>query len=270
MKRQAIKLLILSLVISVFFSCTEDTNGNEPPANIADKTIIVYMIADNNLDYFAEKNIIEMQRGWENYKNVNLIVYVDRADGAIPSHPIVLNIKNDTVKQITSPVIKSFPETNSCDVDNMKQILEEIISFYPAKKYGLILWSHGTSWFSKHTTNNLKKKLSYPQINEFSISKLPLTKSFGLDYNDEIDIADLKKALPIKFDFIIFDACFMGSIEVIYELKDKAEYIIASPSEIISYGFPYESIFPFLVSEEYKFIELCDNYIDFYNKKLST
>lgn len=263
--RRTLNLLALMLIIIGYPSCTED--NNEIPINIADKTIIVYMIADNNLDYFAEKNIIEMQKGWQNYENTNLIVYIDRADGSRPSHPIILKIKNDSTQQITSPVIKSYSEANSCDPDHMKKVLEDIISLYPSKNYGLILWSHGTSWFPKGTSNTIKSSLLSTRIHEFSNLKLPLTKSFGLDHNDEMEITDLAKALPLKFDFIIFDACFMGSIEVVYELKDKAEYIIGSSSEIISYGFPYESIFPFLISKSYQFSKLCDNYANFYSQK---
>lgn len=49
----------------------------------------------------------------------------------------------------------------------------------------------------------------------------PLTQSFGLDMSDELNINDLKKSLPVHSDFILFDACYMGSIEVLYELREK-------------------------------------------------
>lgn len=32
----------------------------------------------------------------------------------------------------------------------------------------------------------------------------------------------------------------MGGIEVAYELRNKTDYMIASPAEVISNGFPYE------------------------------
>jgi hypothetical protein len=57
-----------------------------------------------------------------------------------------------------------------------------------------------------------------------------------------MELADFANAIPYKLDFIIFDACFMGSVEVCYELKDKAEYIVASPTEILSPGFVYSSM----------------------------
>ena len=55
-----------------------------------------------------------------------------------------------------------------------------------------------------------------------------------------MELADFASALPLpnhrKWDFILFEGCYMGSVEVAYELKDKTEAIIASPTEIVSPG----------------------------------
>lgn len=42
----------------------------------------------------------------------------------------------------------------------------------------------------------------------------------------------MAKAIPFNkenLEFILFDACLMSSIEVLYDLRDKAKYVIASP-----------------------------------------
>ena len=44
----------------------------------------------------------------------------------------------------------------------------------------------------------------------------------------------------------MFDACFMQSIEVAYELRDYADYVIASPTETPGPGAPYDAIMPYL------------------------
>ena len=55
-----------------------------------------------------------------------------------------------------------------------------------------------------------------------------------------MELADFASALPLpnhrKWDFILFEGCYMGSVEVAYELKDKTEAIIASSTEIVSPG----------------------------------
>ncbi|MCK9561468.1 MAG: clostripain-related cysteine peptidase, partial [Bacteroidales bacterium] len=73
------------------------------------------MIADNNLDYFSVKNINEMEAGFNNNYNGNLLVYVDRAEGATPSHPIVYKISQDTTEAIMSEVAFVYEEQNSAN-----------------------------------------------------------------------------------------------------------------------------------------------------------
>ena len=41
-----------------------------------------------------------------------------------------------------------------------------------------------------------------------------------------MNIDALAAALPVRFDFILMDACLMGSVEVVYELRNKADFII--------------------------------------------
>lgn len=58
-----------------------------------------------------------------------------------------------------------------------------------------------------------------------------------------MDIKDLESAIPSNmFEYIIFDACLMGSVEVAYQLRNKTKYILASPTETLADGLPYEDI----------------------------
>ncbi len=224
--------LLLYLCVLLLCSC------NNKHDNLPLRTVIIYMIADNNLDYFSVKNINEMEAGFNNNYNGNLLVYVDRAEGATPSHPIVYKISQDTTEAIMSEVAFVYEEQNSANETVMTNSLLDIIQPYPAQSYGLILWSHGTAWYPEGANiSNLKN-------NDFdtTLRQSPYIKSFGKDGTDELCIKKLKNALPIHFDFILFDACYMGSVEVAYELKDNAHYIISSPTEVLSTGYPYQHI----------------------------
>ena len=68
-------------------------------------------------------------------------------------------------------------------------------------------------------------------------------------------------------EFILFDACLMSSIECMYQLKDKTNMIIASPTDILAYGFPYEYIIPTISKPNINYTEIGRNYMNFYNKK---
>ena len=43
-------------------------------------------------------------------------------------------------------------------------------------------------------------------------------------------------------EYILFDDCYMSSIEVAYELKDVTKYLIGSTSEMMAYGMPYATV----------------------------
>jgi len=60
----------------------------------------------------------------------------------------------------------------------------------------------------------------------------------GVDEESEMELVEFAAALPDKlFDFIILETCFSAGIELAYELKDKADYILGSSAEIVSPGF---------------------------------
>lgn len=78
------------------------------------------------------------------------------------------------------------------------------------------------------------------------------------------DLADAMADAGFHTEYILFDACYMSSVEVAYELKDVTHYLIASPTEVISYGFPYITMGKHLLgTPNYKGI--VDSFISFYS-----
>ena len=74
--------------LSAFFvllltACSSSSSHQEEPPisedELADCTVMVYMVADNNLSSYAEKDLEEMKVGMSNVKNsnVHLLVYID-------------------------------------------------------------------------------------------------------------------------------------------------------------------------------------------------
>lgn len=43
-------------------------------------------------------------------------------------------------------------------------------------------------------------------------------------------------------EYILFDDCYMSSVEVAYELKEATRFLIASTSEMMAYGMPYATV----------------------------
>lgn len=75
------------------------------------------------------------------------------------------------------------------------------------------------------------------------------------------------EALPYRFDYLIFDACFMANIETLYDLRAGFDYIVASPCEIMAAGFPYDRTVPYLFTGERigdRLTQVCRAFWDFY------
>lgn len=67
---------------------------------------------------------------------------------------------------------------------------------------------------------------------------------------DPESVHTLFAALPYRFDFLLFDDCFMANIETLYDLRASVDHVIASPCEIMADGFPYDRIIPQMFTDE--------------------
>lgn len=210
------------------------------------RTVFVYMAADNNLSGHAYKNIKAMSDVSEKIKNNNLIVYLDTDE--FEKTPRLLKIVNgkDGYK-----VLKTYQKQNSASKEVFQRVMRDMLDLTKSEEYGLVLWSHGNGWLP---------------------SEVPVSYSFGLDKTDKMEINDLVSAIPANlFDFILFDACYMGSIEVLYALRNKTPYIIASPMEILAKGFPYHLIVEDMFKTPSPNLRgICEKYYNHYNSLQGT
>ena len=165
----------LCLLLLIFSTCRKEEPDDEmPPTTVVSRTIIVYMAADNDLSDDAQENLKQMKQGYSE-TGARLVVFVDRAG----EEPSLLEVHPDKVL-----IVKSYPELNSATPAVLKKIIQEAVDLYPAREYGLILWSHGSSWLPANSG----------------------LRSFGNDSGTRMNIPDLAGSLPVKFRFILFDA----------------------------------------------------------------
>lgn len=231
------RYLILFLLFVVAMAC--DPISEEPPQfEEKQKTILIYMVANNNLSSQAQNNLESMKKGYVPAED-NLLVYMH-----LPaSNPLLLRLYRDADGSVAQDTVYRFPPQNSAETKSLANVLKVSRTMYPAQEYGLVLWSHGTGWLPQ----------GY------------YSKSFGADDGKEMDVIELAKALPYKLEFVIFDACLMGGIEVAYELKDSVNYVLSSPAEILSQGFPYDRIMKHIFKTPVEIEGVAREYFDFYN-----
>jgi hypothetical protein len=230
--------IIFLLLIQVSCKKSEMVQSREKVNNM----VLVYMEANNDLRYDALNSINRMELGAKNL-NGTLLVYIKTS--SVRSYLLKIKYDEDD-NRIVSDTVKVFENNSSSDPEFFKDVVRYAQTEYPADSYGLVLWSHATSW-SPASTGTIN------------------TKSFGRDTGKEFDIIELKNAMPDNLEFILFDACSMGGVEVLYEFKDKAKYIIASPTETIAESFPYQSITPMLFQGTAGLKGVARTYYEYYN-----
>jgi len=184
-------------------------------------TILCYMVSDSALDSYLINNLNEMQKVGSTDK-VNMIVQCKQSQTS--GDPYVYR-----GKMIKSS--SSNPKSNLSKIDTVSMAsyttLKDFIAWgektYPADKYILILWDHGDGWDEYYDTR--------------------VDRSICHDGNQSLKIIDIPKALSgYHFEALLFDACLMQMAEVLYEVKDYANYSLASEEETPASGFDYENL----------------------------
>ena len=127
-------------------------------------------------------------------------------------------------------------------------ILNDVKAFAPASVYTMIIGCHGMGWLPVYEM----KVRSAPHMKmHWEYQGVPLTRYFGgLTAEYQTDIKSLASGIAnagMKMEYILFDDCYMSSIEVAYELKDVTKYLIGSTSEMMAYGMPYAAIGEYLL-----------------------
>lgn len=218
------------------------------------KTVLLYMVANNNLSYDAENSISRLQNGYIPAEEGNLLVYKHCAG----MDPVLLHIKKGEEGTVVADTAYRFPPRVSATKSALTQALNVTQALFPADSYGLILWSHGTGWIPPLASSSSAAQ---------EVSGSAPQRTFGLDGKVELEIRDLAQAIPYKLSFMLMDACFMGGIETAYEVKDSVDYYIGSPAEILTESFPYHKIMQHIFKSTPDYAAVCREYYDYYNAK---
>ena len=245
---------ILALALLALTGCTK--NGEEPRYPHASRVVLVYMAGDNSLGGYVRDNLDAMRQGMASAPvDSRTIAYVDTPDG------------NPRLVEVTASgteTLHTWPGPhNSASAATVREVVGRVRTLAPADRYGLVLWSHGLAWMPSWATGYLtrsKGRMAEPW---------PPTKWFGQDTGASpagyLDTEQFSEAIPSGvFDYILFDACFMASVETLYALRDKAERIVCSPAEVIADGFPYAEIMAELLRPEPDLWAVCENYYRHY------
>ncbi len=189
-------------------------------------TVLVYMVADNDLEPFALLDLAEMMQVGRN-DDFTIVLQIDRAIGftdapigMMPNWTGTLRVRVDSGKLIE---LDDLGEKNMGDPMVLADFLTWGIDTFPADKIALVFWDHGSAW-----------------------------PGFGADASaayDGLTMAELATGMAAglagaqreRIALVGFDACLMGSLETALVMRDYAEYMLASQELEPGHGWDYAS-----------------------------
>ena len=205
------------------------------------RNILFYIAtdADATIDRDTPAKINQIRAGWQPDQG-EMLIYVDRrGQGALLLQ--MNNILTDGFYGVDT--LDVYGVENSADAVIFTRMIDKLLS-YPADSYGLLFFSHASGWLPAGALNNPRSsEINRQQIellnpSEVDLRTLVIDNGGGPRYEMEYD--DFAAAIPDNsLDFIIFEACLMADVMSMYELRNKAEYVLVSSAEIVSPGFSH-------------------------------
>ena len=242
------KILFAIMALAALTGCHKD---DPEPETKADRTVVIYMAAENNLGFekdagqimrYAYDDLKEIKQGMKTMGNNHLVVYVDKCKDDEPEFddqtPYMLHFWKGQLRD-------SIPmeESLTSDPAIFEKVLRQAFTQYPAESYGLVLWGHCNGWVIrndsvKYTAMSRKKAYAGDTGNNTYYS----AGSYWLNIPT---MAKVLSKMP-HLTYIFADCCNFMCLESCYELRNVADYIIGSPAEIPAVGAPYETVTPAL------------------------
>ncbi len=249
-------MLLLAVVLT---AC----NGIDRPfEGTYDQVIIYYGMGYNNLASNLKQNLRDLQRDvLPDLRNDKAIVAflhtpASYSDYYTPNPPVLVRIYRGPNGKPVRDTLKTYPEmTVSASAESMRRVMNEIQEMFPARRYGMVVSSHGSGWLPKNYKDNSSTSISLSSV--------------GVQYVGDkvrwLELPELASAIPYHLNFLILDCCLCGGIEVAWALKDVTDRLIASPTEILVDGMGYSILsWDVFAHEEPDFITYCEQYYDYY------
>ena len=253
----------------------DDLDGrelNEETRNV----LLLYSAGFNSISDYLKEDIQDLMKGdlpSDSRMRDVLLVYShlpSRKNAySEPNPPVLMRVyQGHAGEVVTDTLVRYHDSVHSADPVQLNAVLTYVKENFPAKTYGMIFSSHATGYLPAGYYTNpgdyiyapssammgrqgyRKSHRGVPYVEPEHDPSLPMVKSIGQDQvgsygsylSYEIQLEEFAEALPMYFDYILFDACLMGGVEVAYELAGKCGLVGFSQAEVLAEGFDYKAI----------------------------
>ncbi len=243
-----------------------------PNTKLRKWTIMVYLAGDNNLETYGVKDLGEMGLVGSS-DEVSIVAQFDRMSDQVSRRYFITANQN-----IEDNCVAEMDEVNTGDPQALLDFIIWTCQSYPAERYGLVLWNHGSGWkdddiYRTAERRNVADRITRGQVRGFTSGKSSrslfsttiehliddtveteraiLFDDSSADFLDNIELRSvLQKAVqqigqPI--DLLGFDACLMNMLEVHYQVRELCHLVVGSQENEPGDGWPYDAILSHLM-----------------------
>jgi hypothetical protein len=252
----------IALLVAMWLSVSITAAANSVPPGRAKWTVMVYMNANNNLESAAIVNFAEMAN--VQYTNdVRVVVQLKRkGQGLADSTPRWSGVRRYLIQEGAVPddasKISDLHDVNMGDGRTLSEFVAWATSTYPAERYALIMWCHGSGWRNmeiKSDGPSAPTPVATPPAAQTAARKVRapsgvMDSSFKASSEDEgVQLYNAELAIAIRYamagqklDLLAFDSCLMGMAETAYAVRNVADVLVASEDLVPQYGFDYTAL----------------------------
>ena len=273
--KKTCSLIIATLFIVVGVSCSngDSPDGPDVPVTPVGQTVFMFFPWSNSLLSDFRRTVEDMQTvvAQRSMKDERIMVFMATSE----REAVLFELKKQNGLCLTD-TLRRYSDRPFTSRQWLTSLFSEVMTLAPASRYGMVVGCHGLAWVPVQGQRNARKRLGSQEridkegddLMHFEVQGPVTTRFIGGTYPEtQIETTDLADAMAdagFHTEYILFDACYMSSVEVAYELKDVTHYLIASPTEVLSYGFPYTTMGKHLLgTPNYKCI--VDSFISFYS-----
>lgn len=267
-------------------------NGINPPyTGTFDQVLIYYGMGYNNLSANLRTNLEQLGSGILPGLHQDKAILAFSHNVAVsgnyvtPNPPVLMRIYRGSDGKPVVDTLQVYSDISlSASRETMRRVLDDIRADFPARRYGMVVSSHGTGWLpanynsSSESGARLLRARPSAEIPDETIysaapSRWPATKPIGNQFSRGhavtwLPLEDFSQALPMHLDYLVIDACLSGAVEVAYALKDCCDYLVLSPTEILTSGMVYTTLsWDMFAGQDPDLLTYCQEYYQKYDQE---
>lgn len=275
--RIVLALALLALVSGATSCCHHDTEEDIVPKRV----LLIYSAGFNSLSGYLTTNIADLKEGEylpkKSSEDILLLASrlpVSPGNYSVATPTYLIRVYGDSKGKAVCDTLSVPGLADNAIMSSrstLKRILDYIDKTWPNCSYGMVFSSHATGWlpagyyadpghydpewnsgssiFDAPPLNRYDTALpegAVPYVEMPSDPDSPPVKSVGQDvsgsFSFELSLKDIRESLPFHLDYLLFDACLMGGVEVAYELRNDVDLMGFSQTEVLAEGFDYHKL----------------------------